>query len=616
MNDPERKIKMLLVEDDEDFSAALVSRLMKKDFEVIRVSSAEEAIEKLKDTKYEVVVTDIKLPGMDGTELLAKIREFDKNIPVILVTGYASLDTAKTAVKLDAADYLLKPLESLDELLNPVYKAVYSYKLTLENKDLLSSLREKINELKISERKYRGLFELASDMIFIIDNDGVITSANKRVEEVTKYAKNDLIGKPAKDLITPVEEGIHGEKYGEILAGKSRHIVDVKVMTKEGEVRLGEMGMRPIKEENQVAGIQCIVRDITERKEAEAKIRYAAEEWRATFDSITDMVSIIDKDNKLARVNKAFADLYGLERDDIMAKGGVESDPDLIGGGIFATHLNVLAEGKPVTNEVFDTKRNMFLEVSTSPVFNGSDGVIGTVNIIKDITGRKEIEKAQRLAQLGRMVADVAHQVNNPLMVISGRAQLSLMEPLESEEVKTNLDLIYKQCHIAKNIVSRILKFSRPSAEEFKKVNINENIEEIVAIVEKQFNLCDIEIKRQFAPGLPEIMLDEKQMQEVFMNLFTNASDAMPSGGILSITTKLEDKYVKIEIKDTGKGIEPQNLKGVFEPFFTTKKKGTGLGLPFSYSIVQMHKGKMELDSSPGKGTTIVISLPVEVKEG
>ncbi len=267
------KTQLLLLEDDEDFSSALASRLTKRNFKVTISISAEEALDKFKSESFDAVIADIKLPGMDGMEFLARVRDRNKDLPVILVTGYASLESAKEAVKLGAADYLLKPLENIDELLNPIHKAVHSYKLLLENKQLTESLKIKIRELEKSERKYRDLFELASDIIYTVDTEGRITSANKRVEEITKYDRNELIGRLASDIITSIENGMDQIKFQKVLAEKMLDMLEVKMATKDGETRLGEMGIRPIEEEGKIIGVHCIVHDITERKKTEEMLR-------------------------------------------------------------------------------------------------------------------------------------------------------------------------------------------------------------------------------------------------------------------------------------------------------------------------------------------------------
>jgi two-component system sporulation sensor kinase A len=219
--------------------------------------------------------------------------------------------------------------------------------------------------------------------------------------------------------------------------------------------------------------------------------------------------------------------------------------------------------------------------------------------------------QSEKLASLGRLVSEIAHEVNNPLMIISGNAQLSLMAGPLSDEVKNNLEIITNECQRAKSIIQRLLKFSKPSKGETKQVDINKSIESVVGIMENQFKLANVDIKREYREDLPLITIDEQQMHEVFMNLINNAKDAMPdSGGTITITTSSEGDYLRIDFKDNGCGMSEDMKQRFPEPFFTTKEKGTGLGLSVCYGIIKVHSGEIKLQSELNKGTTVTVLLP------
>ncbi|MGB2629881.1 MAG: ATP-binding protein [Candidatus Omnitrophota bacterium] len=483
------KIKLLLVADDEDFCSALSSRLTKRNFEVTLAHSAEEALEKFKNSHFDVIIADIKLPGIDGIKYLTSVREINEDIPVILITGYANLESAKEAVKLKASEYLLKPLEDINELLNPVYKAVHSYRLARENRKLLENLKVKVKELEKSERKYKNLFELASDIICTIDYEGKITASNKKMEEVTGYKREELVGKSVGDIIVYVDNANSSHNLHDISENQLMEIVVVKMITKSGKEKLGEMSVSPIKEGAKITGMQYIIRDITERRKT---------------------------------------------------------------------------------------------------------------------------EETQRLACLGELAASMAHEVNNPLQIISGRAQLALLKEQENKEIKDNLKTIIDQCERAKNIIQRLLMFSKPSKGELKGVNINETIDCVIDLVEHQYSLSNIKIQKHYSPLLPTVRIDEEQMHEVFMNLIKNSVDAMPDGGTITIVTESWDGKVRVDLKDTGNGISKEDLAEIFDPFFTTKEKGVGLGLAVCYGIVKAHNGELRYESEVGSGTTAIVVLPAE----
>ena len=244
---------------------------------------------------------------------------------------------------------------------------------------------------------------------------------------------------------------------------------------------------------------------------------------------------------------------------------------------------------------------------------------------------RKELEKnlaelkstqgmlvqSEKLASLGKLVSDMAHEVNNPLMVISGRAQLSLMEDIKNKEIEENLKIIKDECMRAKEIIQRLLMFSKPSRGELAEIDISKTVEFTVELIEHQFSLVDIKIVRNYLEDIPLVKIDEKQMDEVFMNLLKNSSEAMPKGGTITVTTSKESNNVRIDFTDTGEGIPEGNLRRLFDPFFTTKESGTGLGLSVCYGIVNGHGGRLIYTSRPGEGTTATILLPiVEKREG
>jgi signal transduction histidine kinase len=229
---------------------------------------------------------------------------------------------------------------------------------------------------------------------------------------------------------------------------------------------------------------------------------------------------------------------------------------------------------------------------------------------VQDITERKKITESQRLVQLGRLLSDMAHEINNPLMIISGNAELSLMEGVKDPKIKGVLELILDECFLAEDIIQRLLKYSRLGKVEKAPVDLSKAVDLVTGILEHQFRTSNIEIEKHIEPGLPMVRANEKQLQEVFMNIIRNASDAMPDGGRITIRATRYRKFLKIDVADTGEGMSKKVLTRIFEPFFTTKQKGTGLGLAVCHSIMHEHGGDLIYDSKVGKGTTATILLP------
>jgi len=224
----------------------------------------------------------------------------------------------------------------------------------------------------------------------------------------------------------------------------------------------------------------------------------------------------------------------------------------------------------------------------------------------------RALVQSEKLVSLGRLVSDMAHEVNNPLMIISGRAQLSLLEEINDPKLTENLQIINDQCLRAKDVIQRLLLFSRPSVGERKELDVIKSLDLVVALMEHQYQLKNISIKKQYL-SLPLIcLIDEKQLHEVFMNLLKNSAEAMSeSGGIITIKAFKEYGKARIDISDTGAGIPEEIMEKIFDPFFTTKEQGTGLGLSVCYGIVKAHDGELKYSSKVGKGTTATVLLPL-----
>jgi PAS domain S-box-containing protein len=259
--------------------------------------------------------------------------------------------------------------------------------------------------------------------------------------------------------------------------------------------------------------------------------------------------------------------------------------------------------------------------IAIAPLVTKKFHVIGRLIIVDDITERLGLEsqltQAEKMSSIGLLAAGVAHEVNTPLAVISSYAQM-LAKQVQGDEKKSGLlDKITAQTFRASEIVNNLLNFSRTSGAEFSDVNLNRIIADTLALLEHQLKTARIKVVQELTDDLPLIHGNGGKLQQVFLNLFLNAKDAMPQGGTLSVRTA-NGSGVSVAIRDTGSGIEPENLRRIYEPFFTTKnagrdgeRRGTGLGLAVSYGIIQEHAGKIHVESEPGKGTTFYLEFPM-----
>jgi two-component system NtrC family sensor kinase len=257
------------------------------------------------------------------------------------------------------------------------------------------------------------------------------------------------------------------------------------------------------------------------------------------------------------------------------------------------------------------------LNIAIAPLISRNMEQIGRLIIFDDVTDRTELERrlvqADKLSSIGLLAAGVAHEVNTPLAVISTYAQMLAKQVAQDDQKSKLLEKIAKQTFRASEIVNSLLNFSRTSTTEFGEVGINRVIQETLSLLEHQMEKAGLEVRTRFDPAVPSITGNPGKLQQVFLNLFINARDAMTSGGVLEVRTSHdEESGVQIDVIDSGHGIEPEHIHRIYDPFFTTKgsQKGTGLGLSVTYGIIQEHGGAIKVFSQPGGGTRFHLEFP------
>jgi two-component system, NtrC family, sensor kinase len=261
--------------------------------------------------------------------------------------------------------------------------------------------------------------------------------------------------------------------------------------------------------------------------------------------------------------------------------------------------------------------REATLNVAIAPLVSREQEQIGRLIIFDDVTDRAELEQrlvqADKLSSIGLLAAGVAHEVNTPLAVISTYAQMLAKQVAEDSAKTVILDKIAKQTFRASEIVNSLLNFSRTSSTSFGDVSLHKVILETLSLVEHQLQKAGITVKTEMEANLPPVHGNNGKLQQVFLNLFLNARDAMTAGGTLEVRTWSDEQSVKAEVADSGSGIAPENLHRIYDPFFTTKgaRKGTGLGLSVTYGIIQEHGGSIEVSNRPSGGARFRLELPV-----
>ncbi len=358
-----------------------------------------------------------------------------------------------------------------------------------------------------------------------------------------------------------------------------------------------------------------------EQQERASELRLLKEFNESIIESINVGLVAVDLDGRVTRLNSALEHILDLRRDAAVGKR-VE---DLFSEDFTDTLRQVLGNDRWRLKEIRNIYkihtatrggRTLVLNISIAPLEDAHEQT-GALVMLEDVTSRirleEQLQQREKLSSIGLLAAGVAHEVNTPLTGVSSYTQMLLGMLPETDPKHALLQKVRRQAERATNIVNNLLNFSRTGgATEFTEVDMARVLDDTVQLLEPQLRRNQIEIVRAYDPDAPHVFGNSGKLQQVFTNLLLNARDAIPEGGRITITTMAEDNSLTVEVSDTGIGIASENVAKIYDPFYTTKGvgRGTGLGLAVSYGIVQEHSGHINVESTPGNGTTFRITLP------
>ncbi len=385
-----------------------------------------------------------------------------------------------------------------------------------------------------------------------------------------------------------------------------------------------------LKRSGEVFGISVFGKDITERKRMIEKIRLAAREWQVTFDSIPDMVMILDRDCGIVNVNAATLAFLKLPLEDILGK----SCHSLMHGTSKPVRVcPVIAMMKTKGYEevkFWDEERSLWLLVSATPIFDDTGDVTRIIHMVKDITERRKEEaevfgqrremlRMDRLLRMGELTASLAHELSQPLTSIlsNARAAVRFLDAgtLDTAELREILQDIADDDKRAGDIIRSLRSMVKPDEGRLELVPVDHVLNEAVSLLNSEAIIRNIRVETDFGRELPEVSIDKVQIKQVVVNLMTNALESIPQDSVENRKVvvgarKITGGAVEVTVRDFGTGIDAKDLDSIFDPFFTTKPNGLGMGLSLSRSIIEAHGGHIGVENNPGGGATFYFDLP------
>jgi len=543
-------VKILVVDDEEIMLKLACDALRSQGHQVSGASHALEALDKLKQEKFDFILTDIKMPEMDGMELIQAAHQIDPSMGAIFMTGYASLDTAKRAIQEGAYDYILKPFD-LQEIRSAVARAIQKRDQTFGDARTkgLSQLFD-LNRILYTASDSKSLLKLSLEFALVQSRlkSGIILYWEQKKKELQLFLTKDLEQNVFVEAPTKIDERLMAEwsQLREILLIKSVRqyplfsqltnlLSDSSVMD-DFLGQDGEAILIPLKKAESTSGI------IVLRKTA--------------------------KDQKLSEEDFKLLTILGIQI------------------AISLENLSLLLE----TQKSYRESQNL----------------------------QEQIIRLEKMATQGRISAEIGHELNNYLTVIMGNFQILSMKINKSglESLHKQLDTISTNLEKIKRFAEGLLDFSTLKAEKAA-CDINDLIEKTLIFIKPQSIFKNISLFTELKPGLPHLVVDASQIQQVLYNLLNNAADAMGKrkgeGGTITVGTycHLEKRLVEIWVRDTGKGMSEEELQKIFTAGFTTKESGHGMGLSICKKIIDQHGGTVQVESELDKGTTFRIRLPL-----
>ncbi len=642
--------KMMIVDDELEILQLLEKFLEDEGFEVFCAQDGRSALELIQDKRIDVVVTDIRMPGMDGLELLRRIKRFDDLIEVIVLTGYASIEAAVNSMKNDGAfDFLTKPIENFEDLLISVEKALSHRHLRIENVKLLEALHRNQSRLESKNkslhrtrqrldylrRRYEDLYEHAPVGYVTVDRNGMIQEVNQTAVRLMGRSKEKMKGMNFGDFIAP--QGHHEyQKCRAALQESLHHLCELPIRRTDGSVLYANVDVMAILgADGQPEQIRVALSDRTEQKKTEDALKESELRYRSFVENFKGIAFRLHPEGRPIFYHGAVKELTGYDETQLLdPTNGWESliHPEEMFRSV--SQRNSLGQcGEQSLTQEYRIRHAdgqwRWVREHIQNICDDSDRPVVLQGIVFDITEHKALQarsfQSRKLEAIATLAGGVAHQFNNALAGLVGNIELLEMELEPDETIGYHIKNMLELSGRMSTLTRQLLAYARGGKYNPCDVELGQLIKGSLELIRHRLP-PEIELEVDLAARQDLVSVDTAQLQMVLLALYDNAVEALEKGGRLRISTRetcfsVEDivdypnrrpgPYVCLTVQDNGCGMGKETQSKIFDPFFTTKFIGRGLGLSAAYGIIANHNGWIAASSVRGEGTEIRVYLPL-----
>jgi PAS domain S-box-containing protein len=625
-------MKLLVIDDEESTRDLLKITLESDGYEVLTAEDGPSGLEIFTNENPPIVLTDIKMPGMDGIEVLRRVKEHNQDAEVIVITGHGEMNLAINALQLEASDFINKPISdaALSVALRRAREKIWiRKKLNEYTYNLEGLIRDTTEELEKRHELEHNLIQTSMDGIIANDRKGNLIIFNEGAERIHGYTHEEALTSLHVTQLYPegVARKIKKMIYGPEFGGPGRLInYETEILTKRGETRPILLSATLLYEEGREVATVGYFKDMREVRRLEQELISRYEFEHNLVQTSMDGIIANDPKGNIIIFNEGAERIYGYSADEALSGMSVatlypEGEAKRIKRLTYGDDYGGL--GRLVDYEAKAlTKKGELVPILLSASLLYEEGEeVAMVGYFKDMRQIKRLEseliESERMAAMGRATAGIAHGVKNILhgMKLGAFMVDKGLEGEKADLLRKGWNLVGKNINRISRMTLDMLSYARSSPPVRQSCSLNDIVNEVCDLMEEKAKERQIQLIRDLDTAMPLVEVDAEGIHSCLMNLVTNAIEAFPetsSGGQITVSSGDEaEAGVLLQVKDTGRGMTKELQEQVFAHLYSTKgARGTGLGLAITQKIVREHGGTIQLESEPNKGSCFTIRLP------